>query len=51
MKNSLPQEWGGASPLSAAGWWAAIDLFSGGDARLRAIRYADREYGEFEEPY
>jgi hypothetical protein len=27
----------------------AINRFSGGDARLRAIRYADREYGEFDE--
>jgi len=32
-----------------------VAIFSGGDARLRAIRYADREYGEFDlvelEPY
>ena len=32
-----------------------VTTFSGGDARLRAIRYADREYGEFDlvalEPY
>ena len=26
-----------------------IALFSGGDARQRAISYADREYGEFDE--
>jgi hypothetical protein len=26
-----------------------ITIFSGGDARLRAIRYADREYGTFDE--
>jgi hypothetical protein len=26
-----------------------IAIFSGGDARLRAIRYADRKYGEFDE--
>jgi hypothetical protein len=30
-------------------WWAAINLFSGGDARRRAIRYADRECGECDE--
>jgi hypothetical protein len=24
-----------------------IAIFGGGDARQRAIRYADREYGEF----
>jgi hypothetical protein len=24
-----------------------VAIFSGGDARLRAIRYADREYGAF----
>ena len=26
-----------------------VAIFSGGDARQRAIRYADREYGEFDE--
>jgi hypothetical protein len=26
-----------------------VAIFSGGDERLRAIRYADREYGEFGE--
>jgi hypothetical protein len=26
-----------------------VTIFSGGDARLRAIRYADREYGKFDE--
>jgi hypothetical protein len=26
-----------------------VAIFSGGDARLRAIRYADREYGAFDE--
>ena len=26
-----------------------IAIFSGGDARQRAIRYADREYGAFDE--
>jgi hypothetical protein len=26
-----------------------VAIFSGRDARLRAIRYADREYGEFDE--
>ena len=26
-----------------------IAIFSGGDARRRAIRYADREYGAFDE--
>jgi hypothetical protein len=26
-----------------------VAVFSGGDARQRAIRYADREYGEFDE--
>jgi hypothetical protein len=28
---------------------AEVALFSGGDARQRAISYADREYGEFDE--
>jgi hypothetical protein len=27
----------------------AVAIFSGGDARQRAIRHADREYGEFDE--
>ena len=26
-----------------------VAIFSGGDERQRAIRYADREYGEFDE--
>jgi hypothetical protein len=26
-----------------------VAVFSGGDARARAIRYADREYGDFDE--
>jgi hypothetical protein len=26
-----------------------VAIFSGGDARQRAIRYADREYGAFDE--
>jgi hypothetical protein len=28
---------------------AEVAIFSGGDARQRAIRYADREYGAFDE--
>ena len=27
----------------------SVAIFSGGDARQRAIRYADREYGAFDE--
>jgi hypothetical protein len=26
-----------------------VAIFSGGDARQRAIRYADREYGDYDE--
>jgi hypothetical protein len=35
--------------LSDDGETIEVAIFSGGDARQRAIRYADREYGAYDE--
>jgi hypothetical protein len=45
---------GASKKLCDDGESIEVAIFSGGDERQRAIRYADREYGEIElelEPY
>jgi hypothetical protein len=42
-----PDDWR-VEKMDKEGWYEAA-VFTGGDARQRAIRYADRVYGDFYE--
>jgi len=45
----IPTQLGSLEAIEDDGASGLVAIFGGGDARQRAIRYADREYGAFDE--